>query len=84
MGASRQLVPRGMFQAHSLIHGQHHCVVWLAVRSQWTVSMPMTGNIIDRWQLLFVLQQRQEGCSNPSLVTSVVPSTIANWEVSEI
>ena len=73
VGVNKQLVPHGMFQTHShtCTHGQHHYVVLLEVRSQYTVAMPMTGSIV-RWQLVFVLQQRHEGCSNPSLVMAVV------------
>ena len=46
--------------------------------------MPMAGNTV-RWQLVFFFsQQRHEGCSNLSLVTSVALGTIAKLEVSEV
>ena len=56
MGASGQLVPRGMFQAHSHTHGQHHCRCCV-VGGEITVhfAMPMTDNIV-RWQLVFYFE----------------------------
>lgn len=55
VGANRQLVPHGMF--HLLMDSITACVVWLAVRLQYTVAMPITGNTV-RWQLVFFIEQR--------------------------